>query len=116
LAEEDGAHISFMIEVVKAASVAITNASPPDVYPALYPVVSHGCTWVQSMGSHGGFDPPLRQRGLKEMAFSRWQKTTSYYGRGPFFIGTTTCGARSFALWWWWYMHDDDDVCIFSSS
>jgi hypothetical protein len=69
LAEEDDAHISFMTEVVKAMEVSITNTSPPNVHPALYSAVSHGCTWVQPMGSHGGFAPPLRQRGLMKWLF-----------------------------------------------
>jgi hypothetical protein len=36
LGEEDVVHIFFMTKAVKAVEVSITNASPPDVHPALY--------------------------------------------------------------------------------
>jgi hypothetical protein len=39
LGEEDVVHVTYMIEAVKAVAVAITNDSPPDVYPTLYAIV-----------------------------------------------------------------------------
>jgi hypothetical protein len=63
--EEDVGHMTFIIEVVKAVAVAINNAAPPDVHPAMYSAIMDvGClTYLQRRGEDGGSKTPLLQQG-----------------------------------------------------
>jgi hypothetical protein len=63
LGEEDVVHISFMTKAMKAVAVAITNASPPDVHPAMY----------SSVMDARGFSPEALMVALMHLFYKRSQ-------------------------------------------